>query len=68
VSSVLAAGHEPYMSRTVSWLASGGSLRVEMKKGSVAHLDVHLRDRAPAATLRWLMTPKLARRLVKGRE
>lgn len=66
-ASVLLIGHEPYLSRLLSVIASGGSsVRVELKKGGLARLDVT----GPlglhrCAVLQWLLPPRL---LVKIRQ
>lgn len=32
-------GHEPELSETASFMVSGGSLRLELKKGSIIHIE-----------------------------
>lgn len=60
-SNVLLVGHEPYLSRLLSVMASGGSaLRTQIKKGGLARLDV-TGPPGPhqCAVLQWLVPPRL---------
>ncbi len=63
-ASVMVVGHEPYLSTLVSELAFDGIRgRVAMKKAGLARVDVvSLRPR-PKGELRWLLTPKVMKRL-----
>lgn len=61
---VAVVGHEPHLSRSVSWLASGAEhpwLRV--KKGSAVLLDLPRRPGPGAAVLCWSLAPSHLRRL-----
>ena len=55
-------GHDPLLSALCGTLA--GSAAVELKKGAVARLSVR-EWRSGGATLRWLLPPKVLRRLRK---
>lgn len=61
---VAIVGHEPHLSSLAAWLTGedAGS-EIELKKGGACLIQF---DRAPArgeGTLRWLLTPRLLRRL-----
>ncbi len=56
VGALMLVGHEPDFSETVGALIGGG--RVEIKKGSVARVDV-INLRALAGELVWLLPPKV---------
>jgi len=60
MEAMMVVGHNPTMSHFLSRLVTGGvsEWAIEMKKGSVAHVDVDPKH----STLNWLITP----RLVKG--
>jgi phosphohistidine phosphatase len=61
---VAVVGHEPSLSRLVSWLLSGGERSfLEMKKGAACLLTFEDTVAAGAATLRWALTPSQLRRL-----
>jgi phosphohistidine phosphatase len=61
--TVALVGHEPSLSELVSYLLAGDqtSLSVEMKKGSVACIEMGRHLHAGAGTLLWLAPPKLLR-------
>lgn len=63
-ASVMIVGHEPYLSSLVSELAFDGLKgRIAMKKAGLARVDVvSLRPRA-RGELRWLLTPKIMKRM-----
>jgi phosphohistidine phosphatase len=64
-SSIALVGHEPSLSRLASILCAGAEseLRLELKKGAVAFLQLD-GDVAPgAAYLRWVVPPKILRAL-----
>jgi len=57
VSNLLLVGHEPHLSQSISLLISGsGTPCVEMKKGSLACLDLLAPVERGKAILRWLIT------------
>jgi phosphohistidine phosphatase len=58
--NLLLVGHEPYLSRLISILTTGGSeLEIELKKGGLARLEVHQRLAFDScAVLKWLLTPR----------
>jgi phosphohistidine phosphatase len=56
---VLLVGHEPYLSRLISQLISGGSdMGIDFKKGGLCKLETDLLRFGRCATLGWLLTPK----------
>lgn len=67
VSAVLLVGHEPCLSRLVGLLTSqGGDLDIVLKKAGLCKLTTrHLRV-GRCATLTWLLTPRLMKRLKKS--
>ncbi|MGE0228105.1 MAG: histidine phosphatase family protein [Dehalococcoidia bacterium] len=58
-------GHEPHLSGLAAWLLGGDGMRlaIDMKKGSVAHIEVAAPAPGSAAVLRWLLPPRVLRRL-----
>ncbi|RMH19265.1 MAG: histidine phosphatase family protein [Acidobacteria bacterium] len=65
VEVLLVAGHEPTSSALVSTLIGGGRLRLPTAAAACVELSVsHWRELAPGrGHLRWLITPKLLRRI-----
>ena len=59
--AIMVVGHNPsfteFLSKSIS--GTGGSVRIDLKKGSVARVEMNGRT----GTLDWLMTPKIARTL-----
>ena len=57
--NVLLVGHEPYLSRLISLLVSGGAdaAAVEMKKGGLCKLEAGELRLGQCARLAWLLTP-----------
>ena len=61
---VLLVGHEPYLSRLISTLLTGGqNLSVVMKRGGLCMLDVETLRVGRCATLVCLLSPRQLRRL-----
>ena len=57
--NILLVGHEPYLSRLVSLLTSGGlEFRMDLKKGGLCKLETENLRCDRCATLAWLLTPK----------
>lgn len=57
--NILLVGHEPYLSRFIALLASGGmAARIDMKKGSLCKLETEELEYGHCATLKWLLTPR----------
>ena len=57
--NILLVGHEPYLSRLVALLISGGEMaNVELKKGSLCKLETGSLRFGRCAILAWLLTPK----------
>ena len=59
LEAVMVVGHNPSLSQFLSRLVTGGASEwaIEMKKGSVAHVDVDPKH----STLNWLITPRLVK-------
>jgi len=59
VENVLLVGHEPYLSRLIALLTTGGTTAaIDLRKGGLARLEVEELKYARCATFRWLLTPK----------
>ncbi|HVU28584.1 MAG TPA: phosphohistidine phosphatase SixA [Verrucomicrobiae bacterium] len=57
--NLLLVGHEPYLSRLISLLASGGeNVALDFKKGGLGKLEVENLRAGKCAMLVWLLTPK----------
>lgn len=62
--TVAAVGHEPDLSELVSWLVTGSPEPfLALKKGGACLLNFHEQIAAGTAEFRWLIPPKLLRRL-----
>ena len=57
---VLLAGHEPLLSQTVAYLLGAPQAAVDMKKATLARVDLNQFGAAPRGLLRWLLPPPLA--------
>ncbi|HEX4137279.1 MAG TPA: histidine phosphatase family protein [Bryobacteraceae bacterium] len=57
--AILVAGHEPLLSRLVSFFLASPALRVEMKKAAMVRIDIETFGARPHGTLRWMITSKL---------
>jgi len=58
LNDVLLVGHEPQLSKLISYLLAGNSgLSITMKKGGLCKLDVPRLRYARSASLEWLLTP-----------
>jgi phosphohistidine phosphatase len=56
--NILLVGHEPYLSRLISLLVSGGAdAAIEMKKGGLCKLEAGALRHGQCARLAWLLTP-----------
>jgi phosphohistidine phosphatase len=61
---LLLVGHEPYLSRLISWLTSGEEETViDFKKGGLCKLEVDKLRPGKCAQLAWLLTPKLMKEI-----
>ena len=58
---LLIAGHEPLLSHVVGFLLRCPTLRLDLKKGALASLEVDAGESEPRGTLKWVLTHKLAR-------
>lgn len=62
--NILLVGHEPYLSRLLALLISGGTAAaMDLRKGGLAKLEVKELKFARCATLAWLLAPGQLRRL-----
>ncbi len=57
---LLMAAHEPLLSQAVAFLLGAPAVQIEMKKGSLARVDIDQFGSEPRGVLRWLLTPRLA--------
>jgi phosphohistidine phosphatase len=63
-NSLMLVGHEPCLSRLISFLLSGNTgLAIALKKGGLCKLTVGRLKPGPCAMLEWLLTPGQARGL-----
>jgi phosphohistidine phosphatase len=63
-SSVLVVGHEPYLSSMISQLISGKEgAHIALKKAGLARIELTAMLPIPSGELRWLLTPRLAKRV-----
>jgi phosphohistidine phosphatase len=63
-AEVLVVGHEPYLSGMISEVISGSSdARITLKKAGLARVEVTGFLPHPTGNLRWLLTPRIARRV-----
>jgi phosphohistidine phosphatase len=64
--TVAVVGHEPSLSRIVSWLLAGSDRPlVELRKGGACLLALNGKPAAATATLVWALTPAQLRRLAQ---
>ena len=58
LESIMLVGHEPSMSRTISFLISGDpDISITMKKAGLCKLTIEALRYGRCATLEWLLTP-----------
>jgi phosphohistidine phosphatase len=66
-ASILLVGHEPYLTTAINELAAKdgpeGSTRILLKKGGLARLSVSGSGARLSGELRWLLSPKLIRKM-----
>ena len=61
-STIALVGHEPILHELASYLLTADTdAQIEMRKGSVAHLEVGEGLRPGAGRLHWLLPPKVLR-------
>jgi phosphohistidine phosphatase len=61
---LLLVGHEPYLSRLISWLTSGEEeVAIDFKKGGLCKLEMDKLRPGKCAQLAWLLTPKLMKEI-----
>jgi phosphohistidine phosphatase len=61
---ILLVGHEPYLSRLISLLVSGDtSIAITLKKAGLCKLSIDVLQYGQCATLEWLVTPGILRRV-----
>ncbi|MEI7807535.1 MAG: phosphohistidine phosphatase SixA [Verrucomicrobiota bacterium] len=57
--NVLLVGHEPYLSELIALLIAGNTtVRIDLRKGGIAKLEVEKLRFGRCAALAWLLTPK----------
>src|SRR5262249_26271117 len=63
--SIALVGHEPYLSEFATSLLFplGARTAIEMKKGGVAYIECADPGEGSTAVLRWLLPPRILRRL-----
>lgn len=65
-SSVLVVGHEPYLSSLISEIVFGSSSGgIALKKAGLARIGLASLQPRPKGELKWLLAPKLLKKLVK---
>ena len=63
-SSVLCVGHEPYLTQMINEvMGHQGPSRIVLKKSGVARLSIRAFTPKVEGELRWLLTPRLLRRM-----
>lgn len=63
-TSVLVVGHEPYLSNMICELISGKrDARITLKKAGLAKVEVSSLLPSPSGELRWLLTPRLLKKV-----
>jgi phosphohistidine phosphatase len=63
-STVLCVGHEPYLTQAINELMGHqGAARIVLKKSGLARLSIRTFLPKPEGELRWLLTPRLLKRL-----
>ena len=61
---VLLVGHDPYFSTMIGEIISGSlSTRIVLKKGGLARVQITSFSPRPTGELRWLLTPKILRKM-----
>ena len=61
---VLLVGHEPYLSTMIAEIVAGKtSVNLVLKKGGLAKVRVNTFKPAVAGELRWILTPKLMKKM-----
>lgn len=56
---IAVVGHEPHLSRLVTWLLTGRTeSRIRLKKGGACLLEFEAEARKDSGTLNWLLTPR----------
>jgi phosphohistidine phosphatase len=56
--NLLLVGHEPYLSRLISQLASNGEMEMDFKKAGLCKLNVEKLQFSRCARFCWLLTPR----------
>jgi len=67
-TSILLVGHEPYLTAAINELAAkesskDGGTRIVLKKGGLARLSISGSGARLSGELRWLLSPKLMRKM-----
>ncbi len=61
--SIMAVGHEPYLSRLIATLSGGPAASIAMDKGGLVKLTADTLTYGACATLEWLLTTKILKKL-----
>ncbi len=61
--SILLVGHEPYLSHLAGVLTGAPALSMDFQKGGMCLLSSDSLTYGPCATLEWLLTPKILKKL-----
>jgi phosphohistidine phosphatase len=63
-STILIVGHEPYLGSMIGELIGGkAGVRISLKKAGMAKVEVTALHPLPSGELRWLLTPRLVKRV-----
>ncbi len=63
-SRVLMVGHEPYLTQVINdMMGHQGAARILLRKGGLARLSIKSLVPKPEGELRWLLTPRLLKRM-----
>ena len=64
-STVVLVGHEPYLSSMIGEVTAGkaSSVRIVLKKAGLARMELTEFVPRPSGTLRWLLPPRLIKRM-----
>lgn len=66
-STIFAVGHNPFLQSMISVLITGRpDAVVELKKCGIARIALDTFDPIPRGELKWLLTPKLEKRILSG--
>lgn len=61
LKEIMVVGHEPHLSRFAAFLLEA-PVAIDLKKAGLIRIEVQDREGPPRGVLKWMLTPKLARR------